>query len=92
MMRASLVCITLLLAVSVAHAEGERVYQYRPNGDREWSANYYERKGDTWVPHRPEGARDWQSNTFRVEKGEVVQYRPDGRRDWNAPVLQSKPR
>lgn len=33
----------LLISSQATWAEGERVYQYRPDGSREWSANYYER-------------------------------------------------
>lgn len=82
----------LLITSHATWAEGERVYQYRPDGSREWSANYYERKGDAWIPYRTDGQRDWNANTFKVEDGNAVQYRPDGQRDWNAPEQQLKPR
>ena len=82
----------LLISSQAAWAEGERVYQYRRDGSREWSANYYERKGDEWIPYRPDGQRDWKANTIKLESEDAVQYRPDGQRDWNAPVQQLKPR
>lgn len=85
-------CALLFVCSQVAWAEGERVYQYRADGSREWSANYYERKGDTWIPYRPDGSRDWKSNTVKIEGGKSVQYRPDGSRDWNAPVQQLRSR
>lgn len=84
-------CLLLLICSLSVFAEGERVYQYRPDGSREWSANYYEQKSDTWIPYRSNGSRDWQANSYKVEGGDMVQYRPDGQRDWNAPVQQLKP-
>lgn len=85
-------CLLLLICSQAVCAEGVRVYQYRSDGSREWSVNYYEQKGDTWIPHRLNGSRDWSANTFKVEGGNMIPYRPDGQRDWNAPVQQLKPR
>ncbi|MDO8813026.1 MAG: hypothetical protein Q7J38_13505 [Gallionella sp.] len=83
-------CVLFFACSQATWAEGERVYQYRADGSREWSANYYELKGDAWIPYRPDGSRDWKENSVRVEGGNQVQYRPDGTREWNAPVLQLK--
>lgn len=83
-------CILLLICTQSTWAEGERVYQHRADGSREWSANYYERKGDAWISHRPDGSRDWKANSFKIEGYNLVPYRPDGSRDWNSPVQQLK--
>lgn len=83
-------CILLLICTQSAWAEGERVYQYRPDGTREWSANYYERKGDSWIPYRPDGSRDWKANTVKVEGRDLVQYRTDSSRNWQAPVQSQR--
>lgn len=82
--------IVLLACAQTIWAEGEHVYQYRADGSREWSANYYEHKGDAWIPYRPDGSRDWKANSFKVEDCKLVPYRPDGSRDWNAPVQKLK--
>lgn len=86
-----LLCTILFACSQCSWADGERAYQYRPDGTREWSANYYEKKGDSWIPYRPDAQRDWKANTVNIEGGAAVQYRPDGQRDWNAPVQQLKP-
>jgi len=83
-------CIILFACSQATWAEDERAYQYRADGSREWSANYYELKGNTWISYRPDGSRDWKANSVRVESGDHVQYRTDGSRDWSAIVVQQK--
>lgn len=48
----------LIIFVQTVWANDERVYQYRPDGSRDWSANYYGHVGNDWLPYRLDGARD----------------------------------
>ena len=87
-------CKTLLVAAlvtSVAYADnqisfkdGAEIYPMRPDGQRDWGANYYRFVNGEAVPIRPDGQRDWKINAYRSEVGGIIPFRPDGQRDWNA--------
>lgn len=84
----ALFCMLLLFCSSAVSAEGERVYQYRPDGQRDWSANYYRIENGQAVLIRPDGQRDWSAKTYRIEGEQLVPVRPDGQRDWKVPTVQ----
>lgn len=84
----ALSCMLLLLCSLAVSAEGERVYQYRPDGQRDWSANYYRVENGQAVPIRPDGQRDWNANIYRIERGQLVPGRPDGQRDWKLDTIR----
>ena len=86
------IVLAVVLSCPAAYAEGQsnlkegaEIYPTRPDGQRDWSANYFRVEKGEVVPIRPDGQRDWKANVYREEGGRIVPIRPDGQRDWNAP-------